>query len=168
MVVLKSSVRFVDYKIDLNSFLSSHRSDSSENKSGGKIHRASVQAAEFYLSILVFSTFRSFVHGLGFFSQEALPENVIMFLWNCREIILESYTLYRIQFARRLSRKQRRILACFNGVFTLMFCESISKIFNFSRTAEKKKLCEATTLSFLVRLPTARIPCLIVNKCRCV
>ena len=31
------------------------------------------------------------------------------------------------------------ILACFNGVFTLMFCASISKIFNFSRTAEKKK-----------------------------
>ena len=54
-------------------------------------------------------------------------------------IILESYTLYRIQLARRLSQKQREILACFNGVFTLMFCESISKIFNFSRTAEKKK-----------------------------
>ena len=34
-------VRFVDYKIDLNSFLSSHRSDSYENKSGGKNHRAS-------------------------------------------------------------------------------------------------------------------------------
>ena len=61
-----------------------------------------------------------------------------MFLWNCREIISESYTLYRIQFARRLSRKQQRILACFNGVFTLMFCESSSKIFNFSCTAEKK------------------------------
>ena len=35
--------------------------------------------------------------------------------------------------------EQRRISACFNGVFALMFCESISKIFNFSRTAEKKK-----------------------------
>ena len=41
VVVLKSSVRFVDYKIDLNSFLSSHRSDSYQNKSGGKIDRAS-------------------------------------------------------------------------------------------------------------------------------
>ena len=40
--------------------------------------------------------------------------------------------------ARWPSRKQRRILACFNGVFTLMFCESISKIFNYSRTAETK------------------------------
>ena len=32
-----------------------------------------------------------------------------------------------------------------------MFCESISKIFNFSRTAENKKqqLCKATTLTFL-------------------
>ena len=56
----------------------------------------------------------------------------------CPEIILESYTLYRIQFARRLSQKQRRILACFYGVFTRIFCESISKIFNFSRTAEKR------------------------------
>ena len=93
---------------------------------------------------------------------------MIMFLWNCREIISESYTLYRIQFARRLSRKQRRILACFNGVFTLMFCESSSKIFNFSRTAEKKnQLCEVTTLPFQGRLPIARISCLIVNKCRC-
>ena len=30
-------------------------------------------------------------------------------------------------------------------MFTLKFCESISKIFNFSRTAKKKQLCEATT-----------------------
>ena len=54
-------VRFVDYKIDLNSFLSSHRSDSYQNKSGGKTTaQKRVQAAEFYLSRLVFSTFRSF------------------------------------------------------------------------------------------------------------
>ena len=61
--------------------------------------------------------------------------------------------------------EQRRILACFNGVFALMFCESISKIFNFSRTAEKKKkqLCEATTRPFLGGLPIARISCLIVR-----
>ena len=62
-----------------------------------------------------------------------------VFLWNCQEIVSESYTLFRIQFARRLSQRQRRILACFNGVLTLMFCESISKIFNFSLTAETKK-----------------------------
>ena len=43
-----------------------------------------------------------------------------------------------MQFARRLSQKQRRIFACFNGVFTHMFCESISKIFNFSSTTGKK------------------------------
>ena len=30
-----------------------------------------------------------------------------------------------------------------------MCCESISKIFDFSFTAEKKELCEATRLSFL-------------------
>ena len=70
---------------------------------------------------------------------------------------------------RRRSQKRRRILACFNSVFTLMVCESNSKIFNFSPTAEKKKqLCEATKLPFLGRLSLARISCLIVNKCRCV
>ena len=58
---------------------------------------------------------------------------------------------------------------CFNGVFTLMFCESISKIFNFCRTAKtKKQLCKATTLPFLGRLPIPLFSCLIVNKCRCV
>ena len=52
VVVLKSSVRFVDYKIDLNKFLPSHRSDSYHNKSGGKKPpRKRAQAAEFYLSI---------------------------------------------------------------------------------------------------------------------
>ena len=34
-----------------------------------------------------------------------------MFLRNCREIILEFYTLYWIHFARRLSQKQRRIFS---------------------------------------------------------
>ena len=78
----------------------------------------------------------------------------------------------RCVFYNKPSQKQRRILACFYGVFTHMFCESISKIFNFSRTAavqlKKEQLCEATTLPFLGRLPIARISCLIVNKCRCV
>ena len=178
-------MQFVDYKIDLNSLLPSHRSDRYQKKSGGKkLPRKGPQAAEFYFSILqtlscgwfflhfaqcsqmpvVF--YRSVIHVLGFFNQEVLHQNVIMFLWNCREIILESYTLYWIQFARRLSQKQRRILACFNGVFTLMFSESISKIFNFSHTAEKKQLCKATTLPFLGRLPIARVSCLIVNKCK--
>ena len=44
-----------------------------------------------------------------------------------------------VQFASKLSQEQRRILVCFNGVFILMFSASIYKIFNFSRTAEKKK-----------------------------
>ena len=36
VVVLKSSVRFVGYKIDFNIFRSSHRSDSYHNKSDRK------------------------------------------------------------------------------------------------------------------------------------
>ena len=62
----------------------------------------------------------------------------LCFLWNCWEVILESYTLYWIQLASKLSQKQRRILACFNNVFNLVLCESISKMFYFSRTAKKK------------------------------
>ena len=46
----ETSARFVDYKIELKSLLPSHKSDSYQNKSGGK--KTPPSRAEFYLRIL--------------------------------------------------------------------------------------------------------------------